>query len=117
MVCWTELSFRQSTHNNYSQSDEKLKYTSENKETNQDHVKETNTIDDNKCKDDPANNDDALKNSDNSIGLTAIGNDPRIKRFFTKTYSVVDTIAKEIDYPKGNYAPQLFPKFIRLHQL
>ncbi|GIR57492.1 MAG: hypothetical protein CM15mP65_00730 [Crocinitomicaceae bacterium] len=29
-------------------------------------------IDDNKCKDDPANNDDALKNSNNSIGLTAI---------------------------------------------
>ena len=50
--------------------------------------------DDNKCKDDPANNDDALKNSNNSIGLTAMSNDPRIKRFFTKTYSVVDIYCK-----------------------
>ena len=52
-------------------------------------------IDDNKCKDDPANNDDALKNSNNSIGLTAISNDPRIKRFFTKTYSVVDNYCEK----------------------
>ena len=95
MVCWTELSFCQSTHDNYSQSDEKLKYTSENKETSQNHLKETNMIDDNKCKDDPANNDDALKNSNNSIGLTAISNDPRIKRFFTKTYSVVDNYCEK----------------------
>ena len=94
MVCWTELSFCQSTHDNYSQSDEKLKYTSENKETSQNHLKETNMIDDNKCKDDPANNDDALKSSNNSMGLTAISNDPRIKRFFTKTYSVVDIYCK-----------------------
>ena len=37
---------------------------------------------------------DALKNSNDSIGLTAISNDPRIKRFFTKTYSVVDIYCK-----------------------
>ena len=83
MVCWTELSFCQSTHDNYSQSDEKLKYTSENKETSQNHLKETNMIDDNKYKDDPANND-AFKNSNNSIGLTAISNESRIKRIFIK---------------------------------
>ena len=94
MICWTELSFCQSTHFNYSQSDEKLKYTSENKETNQNDLKETNVTDDNKCKDNPANNDDALKNSNNSIGLTLMSNDPRIKRFFTKTYSVVDIYCK-----------------------
>ena len=94
MVCWTELSFCQSTYNNYSQSDEKLKYTSQNKETNQNHLKETNTIDDNRIKDDPANNDDALKKSSNSIGITGISNDPRIKRFFKKTYSVVDIYCK-----------------------
>ena len=70
--------------------------------------------DDNKCKDDPANNDDALKNSNNSIGLTTMSNDPRIKRFFTKTFSVVDNYCEKINYPKGNYAPQLFLKFIRL---
>ena len=40
-------------------------------------MKETNMIDDNKYKDDPANND-AFKNSNNSIGLTAMNNDPRI---------------------------------------
>ena len=84
MICWTELSFCQSTHFNYSQSDEKLKYTSENKETNQNDLKETNVTDDNKCKDNPANNDDALKNSNNSIGLTAISNESRIKRIFIK---------------------------------
>ena len=94
MVCWTELSFCQSTHDNYSQSDEKLKYTSENKKTSQNHLKETKMIDDNKCKDAPANNDDALKNSKKTIGLSAISNDPRIKRFFTKTYSVVDIYCK-----------------------
>ena len=93
MVCCTELSFCQSTHDNYSQNDEKLKYTSENKETNQNHLKETNMIDDNKYKDDPANND-AFKNSNNSIGLTAISNESRIKRFFTKTYSVLDIYCK-----------------------
>ena len=50
--------------------------------------------DENKCKDDTANNDVALKNSNNSIRLTAMSNDPRIKRFFTKTYSVVDIYCK-----------------------
>ena len=94
MVCWTELSFCQSTHFNYSQNDEKLKYSSENKETNQNHLKGTNMTDDNKCKDDPANNDDALKKSNNSIGLTSMSNNPRIKRFFTKTYNVVDIYCK-----------------------
>ena len=50
-------------------------------------------IDDNKYKDDPTNND-AFKNSNNSIGLTAISNESRIKRIFTKTYSVVDIYCK-----------------------
>ena len=27
------------------------------------------------------------------------------------------SIAKEIDYPKGNYAPQLYLKFTKLYQL
>lgn len=58
-------------------------------------------IDDNKCKDDPANNDDALKNSNNSIGLTAISNELKIKRFFTKTCSVEHIYCKRNRLPKG----------------
>ena len=94
MVCWTKLSFCQSTHFNYPQSDEKLKYTSEHKEVNQTHLQESNTLDENKIKDEPENNDDTFKNSSNSFGLTTISNDPRIRRFFTKTYSVVDIYCK-----------------------
>lgn len=81
-------------YNDYSQIDEKLKHTSENNEVNQNHLQESNTIGDNKSKDVPENNDDAFKNSSNSIGLTTISNDPRIRRFFTKTYSVVDIYCK-----------------------
>jgi hypothetical protein len=81
-------------YNDYSQIDKKLKYTSEHKEVNQTHLQESNTLDDDKCKDDPTNKDDAFKNSSNLIGLTAISNDPRIRSFFTKTYSVVDIYCK-----------------------
>lgn len=81
-------------YNDYSQIDKKLKYTSDHKEVNQTHLQESNTIDDNKSKDEPENNDDAFKNSSNSIGLTAIRNDPRIRRFVTKTYSVMDIYCK-----------------------
>ena len=94
MFCFSELSFCQSVYNDYSQIDKSLKYTSEHKEVNQTHLQELNTLDDNKSKDEPENNDDAFKNSSNSIGLTAISNDPRIRRFLTKTYSVVDIYCK-----------------------
>lgn len=94
MFCFSELSFCQSVYNDYSQIDKRLKYTSEHKEVNQTHLQELNTLDDNKSKDEPENNDNAFKNSSNSIGLTAISNDPRIRRFLTKTYSVVDIYCK-----------------------
>ena len=81
-------------YNDYPQIDKKLKYTAEHKEVNQTHLQELNTLDDNKSKDEPENNDDAFKNSSNSIGLITISNDPRIRRFLTKTYSVVDIYCK-----------------------
>lgn len=94
MFCFSELSFCQSVYNDYSRIDKKLKYTSEHKKVNQTRLQESNTLDDNKIKVKPENNDDAFKNSSNSVGLTAISNDPRIRRFFTKTYSVVDIYCK-----------------------
>ena len=90
----TELSFCQSTFYHFSQNGEKLNYIYENIEANQTHVQEANMVDDNKCKDDPTKNDDALKNPSNSIGLTTIIHDPRIRRFFTKIYGVVDIYCK-----------------------
>ena len=94
MFCFSELSFCQSVYNDYPQIDKELKYTAEHKEVNQTHLQESNTLDENKSKDEPENNDDAFKNSSSSIRLTAISNDPRIRRFFTKTYSVVDIYCK-----------------------
>ena len=55
--------------------------TLDHKEVNQTHLQESNTLDDNKSKDEPENNDDAFKNSSSSIRLTAISNDPRIRGF------------------------------------
>ena len=94
-------------YNDYSRIDKKLKYTSEHKEVNQTHLKESNTIDDNKSKDEPENNDDTFK-YDESFIKELNKNNIKIHFFYlnlslkNEANKIIDNIKEYIEYLKYN---------------
>ena len=92
MIGLVELSFCQTPDFNLSKNLQQYEEGINNNQTKEKAAYQINY--DKKTVNENANNDDNLKKRTISISLLEIGNDPRIRTFFKKTYSVINIYCK-----------------------